>query len=278
MQIDNDALATTLQNAVLSLPNLIAAMVIFVVMLFAAGLAANAVQRASQRRGIRTESTLLLSRATRWVIIAIGIIWALEQVNFNVTGFVAALGILGFTIGFALQDISKNFVAGILLLWQQPFNIDDVITVAGYTGKITDVSIRATEMRTLDGLQVLIPNAEVYTSPITNFTKASVRRLELRIGVSYATDLEKATRVALEAVNALPDVLDDDLAPSVVFDNFGDSSVDFKLYYWIDTATTQFQIAQDQGIKAVKAAFERESIEIPFPIRTMIVAQTGMLG
>ncbi|MCB0234993.1 MAG: mechanosensitive ion channel, partial [Anaerolineae bacterium] len=161
MQIDSQALTAAFQNTVLSLPNIISAVVIFVVMLVVAALAAKFVQRASQRRGIRLEATLLLSRATRWIIIAIGIVWALQQVNFNVTGFVAALGILAFTIGFALQDISKNFVAGILLLWQQPFNIGDVISVAGFTGKVSDVSIRATEMRTFDGLQVLIPNSEV---------------------------------------------------------------------------------------------------------------------
>lgn len=273
MQIDNQALSATFQNAVLSLPNLIAAVVIFVVMLFVAGLASKAVQRASQRRGLPAESTLLLSRATRWSLVTVGIIWALDQINFNVTGFVAALGILGFTIGFALQDISKNFVAGILLLWQQPFNIDDVISVSGYTGKITDVSIRATEMRTFDGLQVLIPNAEVYTNPITNYTKAPLRRIELRIGVSYATDLDTATRVALAAVRSLPAVLDDEenMAPTVVFDNFGESSVDFSLFYWINTSAVQFPVAQDQGVKAVKAAFARENIDIPFPVRTMIM-------
>ena len=273
MQIDNQARSATFQNAVLSLPNLIAAVVIFVVMLFVAGLASKAVQRASQRRGLPAESTLLLSRATRWSLVTVGIIWALDQINFNVTGFVAALGILGFTIGFALQDISKNFVAGILLLWQQPFNIDDVISVAGYTGKITDVSIRATEMRTFDGLQVLIPNAEVYTNPITNYTKAPLRRIELRIGVSYATDLDTATRVALAAVRSLPAVLDDEenMAPTVVFDNFGESSVDFSLFYWINTSAVQFPVAQDQGVKAVKAAFARENIDIPFPVRTMIM-------
>ena len=274
MQIDSQALTAAFQNTVLSFPNIISAVVIFVVMLVVAALAAKFVQRASQRRGIRLEATLLLSRATRWIIIAIGIVWALQQVNFNVTGFVAALGILAFTIGFALQDISKNFVAGILLLWQQPFNIGDVISVAGFTGKVSDVSIRATEMRTFDGLQVLIPNSEVYTSPITNFTKASVRRLALRIGVSYGTDLDKATRVALEAINTLPDVLGDDLAPSVVFDNFGDSSIDFTLFYWIDTGATQFQVAQDQGVKVVKVAFDREGIDIPFPVRTMLMAQS----
>lgn len=273
MQVDGDALSAAFQNLVLSLPNIIAAVVIFLVMLVVAELASKSVRRASQRRGLRTEATLLLSRATRWSLVSIGVIWALQQVNFNVTGFVAALGILGFTIGFALQDISKNFVAGILLLWQQPFNIDDVISVAGYKGKVTDVSIRATEMRTFDGLQVLIPNAEVYTSPITNFTKAPVRRIELRIGVAYTTDLDKATSVALEAIRSLPAVLEDaTMTPTVIFDNFGDSSVDFSLFYWINSSATEFATAQDQGVKAVKAAFARAGIEIPFPVRTMIMA------
>lgn len=275
MNIDQATLSSLLSRVSLSLPRLITAVVIFAIMLFLAGLVAKLIQRACNRRKLDREATLLLSRLGRYGTITLGIIWGLKQVNFDVTGFVAALGILGFTIGFALQDISKNFVAGILLLWQQPFNIDDVISVAGYTGKVTDVSIRATELRTFDGLQVLVPNAEVYTSPITNFTKAAVRRLALRIGVSYTTDLDKATRVALEAVSALPDVLGDEQAPSVVFDNFGDSSIDFTLFYWIDTEATPFGIAQDQGVKAVKTAFEREGIDIPFPVRTMVMAQPG---
>ncbi|MCA9870107.1 MAG: mechanosensitive ion channel, partial [Anaerolineae bacterium] len=100
-----------------------------------------------------------------------------------------------------------------------------------------------------------------------------LRRIELRIGVSYATDLDTATRVALAAVRSLPAVLDDEenMAPTVVFDNFGESSVDFSLFYWINTSAVQFPVAQDQGVKAVKAAFARENIDIPFPVRTMIM-------
>jgi small conductance mechanosensitive channel len=273
MQIDTDALTTTFQNLVLSFPNIITAVVIFVTMVLVAGLVARFVQRACRLRGLRTEATLILTRATRWGLVGVGVIWALDQVNFNVTSFVAALGILGFTIGFALQDISKNFVAGILLLWQHPFNIDDVISVAGYTGRITDISIRATEMRTLDGLQVLIPNADVYISPIVSFSKAPVRRIGLRVGVAYSADLDKATRVALEAISALPDVLQDERAPTAVFDAFGAGSVDFQLFYWIDTNVSDFGHVQDQGLKAVKAAFEREGIAVPLPVQAMVVTQ-----
>ena len=270
MQIDSQALTAAFQNTVLSLPNIISAVVIFVVMLVVAALAAKFVQRASQRRGIRLEATLLLSRATRWIIIAIGIVWALQQVNFNVTGFVAALGILAFTIGFALQDISKNFVAGILLLWQQPFNIGDVISVAGFTGKVSDVSIRATEMRTFDGLQVLIPNSEVYTSPITNFTKASVRRLALRIGVSYGTDLGKAEKAIRKVLSSHEFVLDTP-EPFIAVDRLNESSVDFlvrpfcKGEHYFDLRYSLPQL--------VKEEFDRQKIEIPFPHRKIIMAK-----
>jgi len=96
----------------------------------------------------------------------LGIIIALQQVNFNVTAFLTGVGILGFTVGFALQDVSKNFVAGLLLLLQQPFNIGETIQVAGYTGRVSAINMRATELGTHDGQIVLIPNATVFTSPI----------------------------------------------------------------------------------------------------------------
>ncbi len=145
MNIDQETLSSLLSRVSLSLPRLITAVVIFAIMLFLAGLVAKLIQRACNKRKLDREATLLLSRLGRYGTITLGIIWGLKQVNFDVTGFVAALGILGFTIGFALQDISKNFVAGILLLWQQPFNIGDTISVNGFTGAVMDISLRATD-------------------------------------------------------------------------------------------------------------------------------------
>ena len=275
MNIDQETLSSLLSRVSLSLPRLITAVVIFAIMLFLAGLVAKLIQRACNRRKLDREATLLLSRLGRYGTITLGIIWGLKQVNFDVTGFVAALGILGFTIGFALQDISKNFVAGILLLWQQPFNIGDTISVNGFTGAVMDISLRATEIRNLDGLQVFIPNADVYTNPLTNYSKAQRRRVGLRAGVSYDTDLDLATRSALEAVQQVRGLVSDP-APSVIFDTFGEQLIGFILYYWIDTSQADFGAAQDQGLKVIKEAFQHEHITLPIAIRALVVQQTAV--
>lgn len=271
METANNLWTMAVDWAITTIPKVIAAIVIFLVMFYLAGWVATWIRRAGEQRGLNAEVTLLLTRLGRWGMITLGVIWALQQVNFNLTAFLAGLGIVGFTIGFALQDISRNFVAGALLLWQQPFNIGDSIQITGYSGTVTDISLRATEIRTFDGLLVLIPNADVYTNPITNFTKVPKRRLALKAWAPYGEDLERATAVALEAIRQAPNLALEDPAPSVVFESFGDSSVAFTLYYWIDTAATGFNTAQDQGVKAVKAAFEAAGITLSTPVRALVV-------
>ncbi len=137
---------------------------------------------------------------------------------------------MGFSIGFALQDISKNFVAGMLLLIQQPFDIGNVIDVSGHTGTVLNVDLRATEIKTLDGKIVLIPNADVYSNPITNYSREDIRRLDLTIGVACDTDLELAREITLDTVAKIEGVLADP-APQVGYHNFGASSIDFTLIF-----------------------------------------------
>ncbi len=207
-------------------------------------------------------------------MIILGIIAALQQIGFDVTSFLAGLGILGFTLGFALQDVSKNFIAGLLLLWQQPFDIGDTIKVADFTGTVVDIEIRATEMITLDGLYVNIPNGDVFTSAIVNYTREKTRRIELNVGVAYGTDLEKAQQIALQAISETPGVLPEP-APTVIYKTFGDSSINFTAYYWIDTTEPGYLGGMDQGVQSINTAFEREGIEIPFPIRTVYMKNSN---
>ena len=256
-----------LEQIILFIPKIIAAVIIFIVTLYIAALIAKAVRRAAERRNVDAELVTLFSRMAQWTVICFGTIWALETVDKNITGFIAGLGIAGFTVGFALQDITKNFVAGMLLLLQQPFDVGDTIEVVGYTGTVSEVSLRDTQMIALDGLHITIPNASVYTSPITNYSRAQWRRIALDIGVAYGSDLETVTEIALDAIRALPGIILEEQEPTVVFKNFGGSSIDFSLYYWVDTASTNFLVATDQGIKLINAAFENENIEIPYPIQ-----------
>ncbi|MCB0194599.1 MAG: mechanosensitive ion channel [Anaerolineae bacterium] len=255
-------------SVMLFIPKLIMAIIIFLTTLYVAKLGYRYVEIGTARRKVDSEVSLLLARITQIAIIVFGTIWALSAVDFNVTSFVAGLGIVGFTVGFALKDVAENFVAGILLLIQQPFNIGDAVEAGGYSGTVSNIEIRSTTIRTFDGLLVIIPNAQVYSNPITNFSKVPHRRINVNVGVGYETDLDKATDILLDIANKLPGIMDDP-APFVVFDEFGDSSINATLYFWVRMDEVGYFDSLDGVIKGIKTAFERNNINIPYPIRTV---------
>ncbi len=263
-----------LDKALSFLPDLFASLVILVVGIYLSAILANALSRWLRGRKVDEEVGLLLARLTRWGLIGLTIAMALQQVGFQISAFLAGLGIVGFTLGFALQDVSKNLVAGVLLLLMQPFDMGDLIEVQGYTGIVEDVNLRATELRTLDGRLVLIPNADVFTSSIVNFTRTPRRRVSVEVGVAYDSDLEKVRQVALDAVRGLPHVLAEP-EPFVWFHTFGDSSINLTVYFWIEAHKIVPPEAQSQAVQAIFDAFNAAGIEIPFPIRTVYLQQTN---
>lgn len=263
-------LENMLQKFVDGLPSVIAALVIFIIAFYIAILARRAARLGMERRKMDPQVIPLVSKSIYLTVIILGLIVALQQVGFNVTAFLTGLGVVGFTIGFALQDVSKNFVSGLLLLLQEPFDIGETIEVKGFTGKVLAIDLRATEMQTLDGRIVVIPNADVFTNPITNFTRATSRRLEIKIGVAYDSDPELVRSTALEALAKVPGLLEEP-SPQVVFDNFGSSTFDLTIYYWIDTAQTSVFEAQDSGLVSVNRLFQAAGIEMPFPTQLVHV-------
>ncbi len=273
MDIISQSLQAMLEQFLLFLPKLIVAVMVFFIGLYFSGGAARGVKRMAASRRLDPELSLLLERLARWTVIILSSVVALQQVNFDVTGFVAGLGIIGFALGFALQDVSKNFVAGILLLLQRPFDIGNVIEVSGYLGTVTEIDIRATGIRTLDGVPVLIPNGDVYVAAIKNFSRTKRRRLEVAVGVAYDSDLELVACTIVKALSGIAGVVADDPAPQVVFGEFGKSSIDLKAYFWIDLDKIDYSDAQDQAIKTIKTAFEQAGIEIPFPTHTLLMPQ-----
>lgn len=256
-----------LEKVVAELPNVATALLIFIVSFYLAGVLSNLLKKVLKKRNTDHEVTLLLAQLTRWSIIVIGTITAMQRF-FDVTAFLAGLGIIGFTVGFALQDIMQNFVAGIILLIQQPFDVGDVIETDQYLGTVLTINIRTSEMKTIDGRIVIIPNASILANPITNLTRADFRRIELPVGVSYDTDPAVARQVVLEAIQNVPGYVADP-EPMVVFHTFAGSSIDLSAFFWIDTAKTNPPVATDAAFGLVKAALEKKGIEIPFPITTV---------
>jgi small-conductance mechanosensitive channel len=255
------------------LPRLGLGILVFIISIWISNWIARWARRSMEKRGTDLEVIVLFRLLIRWGIRVLGLVIALEMIAPGRFGsLVAGLGVAGFTIGFALQDVAKNFVAGIILLWQQPFDIGDGIQVGDYAGTVLGITLRTTEIRTWDGRYVLIPNGDVLTSPIENFSKPPRRRIGISAGISSDSDLDQVTRIALDAIKDVPGLLEDP-TPRVIFQNFGDFAIEFTCYYWINTKEFDYLNAQNAGFVGIRNAFERERIEMPYPIQTVLLRQ-----
>jgi small conductance mechanosensitive channel len=203
--------------------------------------------------------------------IALGIL----QLDTVLASALAGVGIVGLALGFAFQDIAQNFVSGILITLRRPFTDGDLVETNGFLGTIQGVDLRATRIRTLQGQLVRVPNGSVYGNPITNFSQASGRRVDLACGTSYGDDLEKARRVALEAMQEV-EGRDRSREPELFYNEFGGSSINFVVRFWLeDTGQRAFLAAQSDAIMKLKAAFDDHGVRIPFPIVTLDFSDAG---
>ena len=214
----------------------------------------------------------LLERFSGAIIYVVAAVIALDILGINVMPFVAGAGVLGVAVGFAAKDTLSNLIAGILLIIDRPFEIGDRIEVwsapAGSAtwGDVIDIGLRATKIQTTDNIIIVIPNNEIMTRDIVNYTLISTKiRVRINIGVSYDTDIEKA-KAAIVGVAADTPWISKTPAPKVVVRNFGESSVDLQLRVWIENARDRMNTISHITDK-VKAVFDREGIEIPYPKR-----------
>lgn len=252
----------------LFLPRLITSLVIFVAAIVLGGLVKRALKRALTLRIRDQEIVELLGRLARWAVIILGTLAALDQVNFDVTSFIAGLGIVGFTIGFALQDIARNFVSGILLLIRQPFEIGDAVEVAGLSGTVLEISTRDTVIKSLDGEAVIIPNSEVFASSITNYSKLPQRRRTITIGLGYGEDVDRAVQLFREAIQGVTGVLADP-PPSVLADGLGDSALTLAARFWVNQTSHDLLDVHSAVVQAIKEIAEENEIDLPYPTQTV---------
>lgn len=260
-----------MQEVLLFLPSLIVALVIFFAALLVARVAARWTRRILETKIENEEIVRLLSRLARWVVLIFGTLIALEQVNFDVTSFIAGLGIAGVTIGFALQDIARNFVAGILLLVQQPFRIGDLIEVADYTGRVQDVSMRETVIKTLDGEIVIVPNLDVFTNPILNYSRLTHLRRTVYIGLGYEEDVDRAVDLFMRAIGEIDGVAADP-PPELRIEELGESALILTARFWVDQTKHNLFGVHSAVVQTIKEVAERASIDLPYPTQTLRLA------
>jgi small-conductance mechanosensitive channel len=262
----NDALAA----APLLLQRLFVGLLVFAIGYGVTRLIQYLVVRAVRRTpgGVTVEHAL--SRVIAIVGVTLSFLTALSTMGVDIGALIAALGLTSLAIGLALKDTIENAITGVLLLIQRPFKVGDVIKVSDVTGTVADVAIRTTNIKTFDGLHVLIPNRHVYNEVITNWSYYPTRRVTMTVGVAYETDLAHAYRVLSEAVAAAPGVLAEP-APAVSFEGFDETSIRMVFRFWIEWQTTNAVDLQTQLTQVIMDVARREGINIPFPIRTIML-------
>ncbi len=257
-----------LENFANSVPSIFSALLILIISYYGGVLLSRLLRGVLERQNADAGVTHLLTKTLQWTIIILGFITALQKF-FNVTAFLTGLGIVGFTVGFALQNIMQNFVSGVILLVQRPFRVGDAVGIAGYDGTVLKIGLRTTEIKALDGRIIFLPNAEVLSQPIINYSRASARRVELSIRAAYDSNPHLIRSVILNELRHIKGYLDTP-APQVVFHTFGDSSIDLTVFFWEDTSAASPLAAKDEALTRIKAAFEKNKIKIPYPTQVQL--------
>lgn len=266
-----DKLLNWVETLIVMLPNLLLAVIIFCAFYYTGRFVRNALQK-PLARVISTRAIMdLLLNLFSIAFVAVGLFVALSilQLDKAVTSLLAGAGIVGLALGFAFQDIAANFVSGVLIALRKPIQIGDLIESNGFFGIVSRITLRSTIVRTMPGQQVHIPNKDIYSEPIVNYSVTGKRRVDLDCGVSYGEDLEQVREVTLRAIRNLS-YLDAAHEVDFFYKEFGDSSINFTVRYWISfKKQADYLKAMSDGIMQIKKAFDAEGITIPFPIRTL---------
>ncbi|MEP2770634.1 MAG: mechanosensitive ion channel family protein [Fulvivirga sp.] len=213
----------------------------------------------------------LILACSSFVIIIIGLMVALGVLNLDktVTSLLAGIGVVGLALGFAFQDAAANLISGVFMAVKSPIFVGDIIETNGIFGKIKEIGLRATTIYVPEGQDVVIPNRLVFQNLYRHYTINGERRVDLQCGISYGENLRQVKEIATEAIKKIPNLLDGKEV-EFFYSNFGDSSINFVVRYWIKyNAHADFLNAQSEGVMFLKEAFDAKGITIPFPIRTL---------
>ncbi|MDH3777169.1 MAG: mechanosensitive ion channel, partial [Desulfobulbaceae bacterium] len=215
-----------------------------------------------------------LVKSVHWVVMLIGIIWALSALEISIAPLLALVGAAGFIIAFAMQDSLSNFASGLMILFFRPFDMDDLVDAGGVSGKVSSMNLVSTTIRTLDNKLMVVPNSKIWNDVITNATGVTERRVDLEFGIGYDNDIEQAQHILEEIVASHPKVLKDP-APLIKMSALADSSVNFICRPW--AATSDYWDVYWDITKEVKKRFDEAGISIPFPQRDVhVYIEKGM--
>ena len=210
-----------------------------------------------------------ISQIVSNVILVVGVFIVLQNTGIHLEALTIFAGAVGVGIGFGLQNITSNFISGLVILAERPITIGDRVEVAGVTGQVQKIRARSTVVVTNDNIATIVPNQKFIDSPVTNWTWGDPKvRFRVPVGVAYGTDTELVRTKLIEAAGEVPHTLEDP-APSVYFVAFGDSSLNFELVAWSDVMSHRPSRYKSDLNFAIDRKFREAGIEIPFPQRDL---------
>jgi small-conductance mechanosensitive channel len=253
-----------LSGGVLSLGSILVGLLVLAAAILVATLVSHGTKSLLARRGLAVGTQFAAAKMLRYAVLAIGGTMSLDAMGIRLDALIAASAVLAVGIGFGLQNITQNFVSGIILLIEQPVRKGDFVRVGETLGTVDDIGLRATHVITRDGVSFIVPNSALITANVINHSRPTMEfRVRIVVGVAYDSDMalvrDTLVSVATSHARVLPEP-----AAEVRFEDFGPSSLQMALFFWIDNPRDDLRISSEIRF-AIHAAFREKKIEMPFP-------------
>ena len=232
------------------------------------------IHRLLAKSNIEVGVRVAVASLVRYIILFIGFIVILQTAGINLSSITVLFGALGVGIGFGLQNITNNFVSGLIILIERPIKVGDRIEVSGITGDVVNISMRATTIITNDNISIIIPNSEFVSSTVINWSHTDRNvRFNFAVGVAYREDPQNIKRLLLQVANENDGVLKQP-PPDVLFDEYADSAMVFNLRVWTREYTDRPNILKSQLYYEIHKKFNENGVEIPFPQRDIYIKES----
>jgi len=226
-----------------------------------------------ERLRLDSGAVYALKRVLHYIIVVLGFVLAAQCIGLNLGSLAVVFGFLSVGIGFGLQNVTSNFISGLILLFERPISVHDLISIDNMIGRVEHIHMRATHIKTLDNISLIVPNSKFIETQVINWSHQDPKvRLHCSVGVAYGSDIELVKKTLLEVAEKHEEVLDSP-QPIVRFMEFADSSLNFELLVWIRYPDRQFDIKSEINF-AIDQAFRKANIQIPFPQRDLHIKMT----
>ncbi len=228
------------------------------------------IDRGLARIEIEKGKKYIFRRVTEYALVIIGAIIAFQTIGIDLSGLAVIFGMLSVGVGFGLQNVTSNFIAGLILLFERPIKVGDRISIEDIQGDVEEINIRSTTIKTLDNIIMIVPNSEFVSGRVTNWSHSDLKiRMNIKVGVSYSSNLDDVLKALREVAEENSKVMNDP-EPEVIFMEFGDSSWNMRLRIWVRNPKDYFHVLSEINCAIVRK-FREYKVEIPFPQRDVHV-------